>query len=129
MRLRDFKEGDLKGEWAEGFGAESIREDSVRMTVIDGDEVVALGGAVVNKEVMFWMQVKKRVKRTVALVKAVKESIEIIMKTLGVDRATALVREDFISGHRTVQLLGFKLTGESAMYDGIIYDWYEIWLK
>ena len=57
----------------------------------------------------------------------VKDAIGIIMEKLGVDKAKAIVREDFVQGHRTLQLLGFRLTGESMEHDDINYDWYEIW--
>lgn len=127
MIVRDFQQGDLDGEWAEGLGAPNVREDSVRMTVVDGDEIIAIGGAIACKEVVFWMQVKKNIKHTLSLVRMIKDSIGIIMEKLGVDKAMAIVREDFTQGHRTLQLLGFKLTGDIMEHDDIKYDWYEIW--
>jgi len=127
MKLREFRESDLEGEWVEGLGAVSIRRDSVRITVVDGDEVVALGGALVGKEVMFWIQVKKHLRHTIGLVRVIKSGIRIIMEKLGVEKATALVRKDFKEGHRTAMFFGFIPTGETAIYDNVIYDWFEIW--
>ena len=127
MRLREFRQSDMKGEWAEGVGVIDVREDSIKMTVIDNGVVVALGGAVVGDEVFFWMQVKKHIKHTVGLIRTIKESIRIIMEQLGVCKARAVVRDGFVQGHRTLQLLGFKLTGDSMEHDNEIYDWYEIW--
>ena len=128
MRVRDFQPGDLEGEWAEGVGASFVRENILKMTVTDKDTVVAIGGVAIDTDVpIFWMQVKKGVKHTLSFIKMVKDAISIIMEKLGVERARAIVREDFTQGHRTLQLLGFNLTGDNMEHDNIIYDWYEIW--
>jgi len=128
MKVRDFHESDLEGEWAEGVGANEIRHDILRMTVVDEETVVAIGGITLDRDVpLFWMQVKKGIKHTLTLMKMIKDGMNIILEQLSFIRAYALLRTGFEQGRRTLKLLGFKPTGESMEYDNIIYDWYEIW--
>ena len=128
MKVRDFKQSDLEGDWAENVGAKSIRNDILKMTVVDDDHVVAIGGITLDNDVpVFWLQVKKNVKHTRALLRIMKSGRDIILEQLGASKAYALVRSGFDQGRKTLKFFGFSPTGDSLEYDNIIYDWFEIW--
>lgn len=128
--MRKFKPEDMKGEWLE-YGAGMIEDETIlakciNLTAVDDGKVVACGGVTIGEDVVFWMSVKKNIKRPVALIKAMQEALKSFMANLDVDRAITYIRDGFKQAEKLDILLGFRPTGEQVEFKNRIYNRYEI---
>lgn len=135
MRLRLYKKGDYDAieDSTEPLGRPAdeslIEEYSVSLTIDDEGVPVACGGIIYDTETdgIVWVKISnKMTRKTLVLVKVLRNGLDILIDSFGFKKITARVREDFCAGHRFIRHFGFKPTTETFKILSDTYRIYEL---
>ena len=103
---------------------EDFLEQGIAVTAEEDGIIMSCGGIIFATETegIIWTKVSKKcLAKGYAWARTMKETFEIMMKSIGDIKISTYIINDFCQGAKLARLIGLKKTGETEEYNGNIY--------